>query len=86
MHLSITHLATLLAVASSGSMTQASAQLKYSLSTVSGHICSLERQLGTRLVQRTAQGCTPTQDGAHVVRLASELLDVHDEIVASREP
>ncbi|WP_203667925.1 LysR family transcriptional regulator [Cellulomonas pakistanensis] len=82
MHLSITHLATFLAVVQHGSMTTAAIALTYSLSTVSAHVTHLERQLRTRLLRRTANGCEPTAAGQQVAEKAAELLEVHRDIVA----
>lgn len=85
-HLSITHLATFLAVVQHGSMTTAAIALTYSLSTVSSHVTHLERQLRIRLLRRTAEGCEPTVAGRQVADKAAELLEVHRELLASVEP
>lgn len=83
MHLSITHLATFLAVVQYGSMTAAAMALTYSLSTVSAHVTQLERQLRIRLLRRGTEGCEPTAAGREVADRAVELLTLHDDIVVS---
>lgn len=80
-HLSITHLATFLAVVQYGSMTTAAIALTYSLSTVSAHVTQLERQLRARLLRRSADGCEPTPVGREVADRAAELIDLHAEIL-----
>lgn len=84
-HLSITHLSTFVAVVQCGSMTTAAVTLTYSLSTVSGHVTSLERQLHTRLLCRQADGCVPTAAGRAVAARAAALLDLHDTLVSSAQ-
>lgn len=81
MHLSITHLATFLAVVHHGSMTSAAMELNYSLSTVSAHVTRLERQLRTRLLRRGTDGCEPTPAGQALAERAAELLSIHDGIL-----
>lgn len=84
-HLSITHLSTFVAVVQYGSMTTAAVSLTYSLSTVSGHVTSLERQLRTRLLCRQADGCVPTVAGRAVADRAAALLELHDSLVSSTQ-
>ena len=70
-----THLASLVALAQTGSVTGAAVLLSYSTSAVSAHIKSLERQLGATLVRRTRDGCALTGSGVRVAELAKRILD-----------
>ncbi|NHT19384.1 LysR family transcriptional regulator [Cellulomonas sp. IC4_254] len=78
----LTHLATFVAVVEHGSMTTASAALPCAVSTVSTHVALLERRLDVRLLQRSADGCTPTPAGVVVARRAAEILALHTRMVA----
>lgn len=75
----LTHLATFVAVVEHGSMTTASAALPCAVST---HVALLERRLDVRLLQRSADGCTPTPAGLVVARRAAEILALHTRMVA----
>jgi DNA-binding transcriptional LysR family regulator len=72
-----------LAVAESGTISGAAAALHASDSAVADALTSLERALGTRLLQRRrARGVTLTSDGLAVLPLARRLLMAAEEVIA----
>lgn len=68
------------AVASSGSFTQAAAEVAPSQQAVSNQIKALEKHLGASLFDRTASGVTLTDAGHQFLPHAEELLRVTDEL------
>jgi DNA-binding transcriptional LysR family regulator len=62
-----------LAVARSGSLTQAALKLHVSLATVSRRVAALERRLGARLFERKSSGWRLTESGEAVCRGAEEI-------------
>ncbi len=85
-HLSLQHLSTLVAVIQHGSMSAAAAVLCYSLSTVSGHVSHLERQLRTELIDRSQGRALPTEEGRRVAAIALKMLRMSQEIVHATRP
>ena len=75
-------LEVLLAVARTGSLNTAAAQVGVSQQAVSARITSLEAQTGVVLMTRTARGSTLTPAGAVVAEWAAKLLDVAAEVDA----
>jgi len=63
----------LLAVARSGSLSEAAAMLKTSASTVSRRIAVLEKKLGVRLFDRKSSGYALTESGVEIRRKAEEV-------------
>ena len=57
-------MATFVAVAESGSISEASRRLNYSKSVVSERLADLEKALGVRLLHRSTRKLTLTEDGA----------------------
>lgn len=67
-------LRSFLAVARSGSFTGAAAELGFTQSTVTGHVQKLERQLGSRLLDRLPARVVVTDVGARLIEHAEEVL------------
>ena len=67
-------LTALRAVAETGSVAAAAAQLQWSQPTVNHHLRNLERALGATLLDRTPRGSQPTTVGSLVVTRAVEIL------------
>ncbi|MFD7734531.1 LysR family transcriptional regulator [Kitasatospora phosalacinea] len=61
-------------VARSGSFSGAARTLNFSGSLVSRHVAELERQLGVRLVNRTARSISLTEAGARYAEFAARIL------------
>ncbi len=58
-----------------GSVTQAAARLNVAKPAVSRQIAKLERQLGTRLLLRTARGVALTEAGERLMARAEPILE-----------
>jgi DNA-binding transcriptional LysR family regulator len=72
--LNVHRLTVLHAVVTSGSVTGAAAELNYTPSAVSQHIAALERETGTRLLERTGRRVRPTPAGALLAGYAGDIL------------
>lgn len=68
-------LQTFTTLARTGSFTAAAAELHLAQSTVTVHVRSLERELGTRLFDRLPTGATLTESGRQLLAEAEEVLD-----------
>lgn len=79
----IRELAAFTAVAEEGSVSAAARRLHLSQSAVSQTIGSLERQAGTRLLNRTSTGVTTTGTGAVLLKEAQVLLAQYDRLLAA---
>src|SRR3954447_930042 len=62
------------AVATHRSFSAAATALDYTQSSVSQHVTNLERELGVRLIDRSARPVEPTEAGELVLRHAEDLL------------
>ena len=72
---------TLIAVAETGSMARAAARLAVSQPAVSKAIAEMERTLGYRLLDRTAQGVEPNLYGRALLKWAKAVFDdVHQGV------
>ena len=72
---------TLIALAETGSMAKAAAQLAVSQPAVSKAIAEMERTLGYRLLDRTAQGVEPNLYGRALLKCAKAVFDdVHQGV------
>lgn len=69
-------------VARTGSIARAAERLALSQPALSGHVKSLEEELGLRLFDRNAKGMMLTQTGRRILRHAEQLLTVRDELLA----
>jgi len=69
-------LRTFTAVVRAGTFTAGARELGYVQSTGTGHLQSLERRLGTRLLDRLSSGAVPTDAGARLLPYAEQLLDL----------
>ena len=67
-------MATFVAVAESGSISEASRRLNFSKSVVSERLADLEKELGVRLVHRSTRKLTFTEDGATFLARASAIM------------
>lgn len=76
-------LRTLLAVLEHGGFTRAADALGLSQSTVSFHIKSLEKSLGTRLLDRGRDGVRPTVHGTTLARYAGRMLELRLQAASS---
>jgi DNA-binding transcriptional LysR family regulator len=73
--LKLRDLDTLMAVAGSGSMAKAAAQLSISQPAISKAIADMERTLGVQLFDRTAQGVEPTLYGRALLKWSTAIFD-----------
>ncbi|MGI6071880.1 MAG: LysR family transcriptional regulator [Lachnospiraceae bacterium] len=76
-------LESFIALSEHHSMRAAANELCISTSTLSDRISSLEDSLGTKLIQRTAQGCLLTEQGKVYLNDAKNLLEDWHGIVSS---
>src|ERR1700712_3782871 len=72
--LDVRRLRVLREVAARGSFSAAAEQLSYTQSAVSQQIAALEREAGSRLVERSARGVTLTDAGRALVSHADAIL------------
>lgn len=72
--LNVHRLTVLHAVVTEGSVTGAAAELNYTPSAISQHIAALERETGTRLLERVGRRVRPTPAGALLAGYAGEIL------------
>src|ERR671917_1340053 len=72
--LDVRRLRVLREVAAKGSFSAAADALNYTQSAVSQQIAALEREAGTRLVERSARGVRLTEAGRALVRHADVIL------------
>lgn len=76
------------AVAESGSISEASRRLNLSKSVVSDRLSELERVLGTTLLHRTTRSLSLTEDGSafleRAVRIVNEVRDATDDMAERR--
>ena len=78
----INQLRTFATVARTGSIARAAERLALSQPALSGHVKSLEEELGLRLFDRNAKGMVLTQAGRRILRHTEQLLAVRDELLA----
>lgn len=82
--LDVRRLRVLREVAARGSFSAAAEALSYTQSAVSQQIAALEREAGTRLVERSSRGVTPTDAGralvVHADAILSRLADAEAEL------
>lgn len=76
-------LKTFATLARTGSFTAAAAELHLAQSTVTVHIRSLERELGTRLFDRLPTGALPTSAGRRLLADAEAMLDAEARLRAA---
>ncbi|MBU9205435.1 LysR family transcriptional regulator [Burkholderia multivorans] len=81
----ITHVRTFAAVARYGSFTEAAHQLDIAPSVVARRISQLEKELNTRLFERTTRKVTLTEAGERFHTRAAELVADFEELVTSVE-
>jgi DNA-binding transcriptional LysR family regulator len=76
----ISQLKTLIAVAETGSFSEAALQLSVSQSTVSHSIAALEEALGIALIHRGRQGASLTPVGSGIASQAQQVLGLIDQM------
>lgn len=64
----------LLEVNKTGSFTQAAANLFVTQSCISSAVASLEQELGVQIFHRSRKKLTPTDEGAHIIARANDIL------------
>jgi DNA-binding transcriptional LysR family regulator len=77
----IAALQTFLRVAEKGSFSAVAAERGVTQPAVSRQVAALEEHLGTRLVQRTTQAVSLTEEGRDLVPKAQELIDAADTML-----
>src|SRR5215469_10917557 len=82
MELELRHLRCLVAIADTGTFTDAAIELGISQAAVSRNILALEKVLGVRLLHRTSRSVTPTAAGVHVLVQARQVLALADNMIA----
>ncbi|UCH38804.1 MAG: LysR family transcriptional regulator [Gammaproteobacteria bacterium] len=66
-------------IADAGSMTRAASRLFLTQSAISMQIKRLESSLGFSVLERSAQGMTPTAEGEQLLHFANQMLALNDE-------
>lgn len=66
-------------IADAGSMTRAATRLFMTQSAISMQIKRLENNLGFSVLERSAQGMTPTSEGEQLLYFANQMLALNDE-------
>src|ERR1700755_734536 len=74
MDVELRHLRCLVAIADTGTFTDAGIELGISQAAVSRNLLALERALGVRLLHRTSRSVTPTTAGVHALAQARQIL------------
>jgi DNA-binding transcriptional LysR family regulator len=82
MDLELRHLRCLVAIADTGTFTDAGIELGISQAAVSRNLLALENLLGARLLQRTSRSVTPTTAGVHVLAQARQILAAAANLVS----
>ena len=86
--LKLDSIATFVAVAEAGSISEAARRLRLAKSVVSGRLAELERSLGTPLLHRTTRRLSLTEDGAafleRATRIAREVEEAAAELAERR--
>ena len=75
-------IATFVAVAEAGSISEAARRLRLAKSVVSGRLAELERNLGTPLLHRTTRRLSLTEDGAAFLERATRIAREVEEAAA----
>ncbi|MET7280258.1 LysR family transcriptional regulator [Kribbella sp. NPDC005582] len=81
MDVELRQLRCLVAVAETGTFTDAGIELGISQAAVSRNVLALEGRLGVRLLHRTSRSVTPTSAGVRVLARARQVLAEVDELV-----
>ena len=74
-------LTSFLTVLRAGGITAAAAELGFVQSTVTTHIQTLERLVGTPLLDRHPGGVSPTRAGSLLAERARQILDLEDRML-----
>jgi DNA-binding transcriptional LysR family regulator len=79
----IASLRSFLRVAETGSFSAVAAERGVTQPAISRQVSALEEHLGTRLVQRSTQAVTLTEEGRHFMAAAKEMVDAADAMMQS---
>ena len=79
----LNQLEMLVAVTDAGSFSAAAAALGCTQSRISHAIAELERSVGVHLLQRSRNGCLPTDAGHRVLLKARQMLRIADSVIPS---
>jgi DNA-binding transcriptional LysR family regulator len=82
MDLELRHLRCLVAIADTGTFTDAAIELGISQAAVSRNVMALEKVLGVRVLHRTSRSVAPTTAGVQVLAQARQVLTAADNLVA----
>jgi DNA-binding transcriptional LysR family regulator len=82
MDLELRHLRCLVAIADTGTFTDAGIELGISQAAVSRNLLALEHVLGVRLLHRTSRTVAPTTAGVHVLAQARQILAAAANLVS----
>jgi DNA-binding transcriptional LysR family regulator len=83
MDLELRHLRCLVAIADTGTFTDAAIELGISQAAASRNLMALEKILGVRVLHRTSRQVSPTTAGTDVLAHARQVLAAADNLVAS---
>jgi DNA-binding transcriptional LysR family regulator len=83
MDLELRHLRCLVAIADTGTFTDAAIELGISQAAVSRNVLALEKTLGVRLLHRTSRQVSPTTAGVQVLADARQVLAAADALVTA---
>ena len=81
--LDIAHLRDFIAVVDAGSLTRAATTLGVSQPALSQRMTQVERELGTRLLERGPRGIEPTEAGRALYRDAEPVVRQFDQLTKS---
>ena len=84
MQITPVHLASFIAIIEHGTVTAAARHLRYSPSSVSTHMSSLERGLGSQLVRRVDGTYVTTEAGRYILGLSRQVLDGYGRLLDVR--
>jgi DNA-binding transcriptional LysR family regulator len=79
------HLKTFIIVAESGGFTRAGEWLGYTQSTITNHIQSLEKEIGSPLFDRLGKKVILTEVGEHMLSYAKKILELSNEALESSQ-
>jgi DNA-binding transcriptional LysR family regulator len=82
MDLELRHLRCLVAIADTGTFTDAAIELGISQAAVSRNLMALEQVLGVRLLHRTSRSVIPTTAGVQTLAQARQVLAAADNLIA----
>ena len=79
--MNLAEIETFLTIVNTKSITRTADLLFLSQPTVSSHICNLEKELHTQLLQRTTKALSMTPAGRRLYSYAAEILDLRHKAI-----